>query len=135
MQLHSPFIITARLLPGVQVGDGFLSIEYGGHDPDGRTVYRYHIDIPGHEYTGSDLRSGCQGGDLQSGMESLLTFMSACGESYAFTLRTGKQGENTDLFPPAIAEWCYRHSDELSMLAIQSRTERAILSPHDRAGL
>lgn len=128
MTLNSPFIITPRLLPGVQVGDGLISIEYARSDRDGRTVYRYHIDIPGHEYSGTDLRSGCQGGSLQDGMESLLTFMGACGESYRYAMRTGRQGENTDLFPPAIAEWCYRHSDELSMLALEiEESETALI--------
>jgi hypothetical protein len=60
---------------------------------------------------------GCPGGKLQEGLAALLCFLSACGESYACGMRTGHAGDNIDLFPEAIAEWAYRHSEELFMLA------------------
>lgn len=72
----------------------------------------------GTEHTGQDLKSGIGGGSLQQGMVSLLSFLAACGESYGYKLRTGRDGENYDLFPPAIAEWAYQNSDELSTLEI-----------------
>lgn len=53
MQLHQPFIITARLLPGLKVCDrSFISMEIISqtteklvmHTISGRVTYRYYID-------------------------------------------------------------------------------------------
>lgn len=120
MQLTSPIVITPRLLPGVKIGDAFISIRYAKRPgDDNRTRYQYYIDPIGPEDGFDDLQSGCQGGDLQAGLESLLSFLGACGESYGYAQRTGRGSENSDLFPPAISEWAYQNSDELSMLAIE----------------
>ena len=116
MKLDHPFEISARLLPAVRVGNSFVSIEFAGETSDGRSRYRYHIDTPEWEFTGADLKSGVGGGSLESGTENLLSFLSACGESVAYSMRTGRESENADLFPPHVAQWCYQHSDELSML-------------------
>lgn len=75
MILHTPFQITARLLPGVKVGTGWISIEFAGPTDDGRTRYQYHIDTPKFEHSASDLKSGVGGGSLQDGMVSLLLFL------------------------------------------------------------
>ncbi len=40
---------------------------------------------------------------------------------YAQHLRTGRAGDNIDLFPKAVAEWADEHSDELSLLADEIR--------------
>ncbi len=118
MKLLNPFIITPRLLPGVQIGKAFISIELAGSNSEGRTKYLCHIDRPGkRSVTIDDLKSGCGGGSLQEGMESLLSFLGACAESYP--MRHGERGENYDLFPPSIAEWAYYNSDEISMLQLE----------------
>lgn len=117
MKLQTPFEISPRLLPCVRIGDVFISIDYAGETRDGRTRYRYHIDLPnGKEHTGTDLKSGCGGGDLQAGMESLLSFLSAAAESYRYS---GMDGENSDLFPEFICQWASDNSDAISMLAIE----------------
>ena len=115
MKLHDPFIITARLLPGVKVGDGYISIEYGGTTDDNRTRYRYQIDTPEIEHTDNDLKSGGGGGSLQEGMASLLSFLDAAAESYDYHLRTGSAGENEDLFPKNVVEWAYQNRDEIGL--------------------
>lgn len=116
MQLQYPVIITPRLLPGVRVGGGFVSIEYAG-ESEGRQVYRYHIDLgKGKGYTAADIKSGVGGGDLRSGLESLLSFLGACAESYRYA---GENGENSDLFPKRIAEWAMQNSDEITMAGIE----------------
>ena len=113
MTLKTPFLITSRLLPGVQISGAFISIEDVGCNREGRTCYRWHIDFPtGSTFTGNDLKSGCQGGTLQEGMASLLSFLSAAAESYP-------DGENADLFPTAVTEWAYQNSDEISLLGIE----------------
>lgn len=111
MKLHPPFEITPRLMAGVRIDGTFISIEMGPRDFEGRNVYTYHIDLPKSRkgFTCSDLKSGRQGGSLQEGMESLLSFMGACAESFP-------DGENANMFPRYIAEWCSNHEDEISML-------------------
>lgn len=127
MILHDPVIITPHLLPGVQVGDAFISIEYYHNEPDGRVRYRYHIDSPAGDYTASDLRSGCQGGSLQSGLASLLCFLSAFAEAVSYSQRTGRESENLDLFPESLREWAYANSDEFSMLLGELEQERELI--------
>ena len=127
MRIAQPCVITSRLLPGIQIGDGSISIEYADllHNAaidGGRQRYRWYLDIPAGEFSGDDLKSGVGGGSLQSGLESLLSFLSAAGESWAYDIRQGGDGaggENSDLFPPAVAEWAAQNSDELSMAAME----------------
>lgn len=119
MKLNSPFVITSRLLPGLHFRDGEklseISITFDGTTGDGRARYRYYIDAPGLEHTANDLKSGCGGGSLQEGMESLLSFLSACVESRNYSRRTGRDGENSDLFPDHVAQWAANHSSEIEM--------------------
>ena len=111
MTIHSPFIITARLLPGIKIGNDFISIAYDGETCDGRTRYRYYIDIGDKEFTGNDLMSGALGGTLQDGVDSLLSFLiAAASESYRSKSHTGK---SADLFPPAVISWAHQNSSDL----------------------
>lgn len=123
MKLHPPFIITPRLMAGIRIGDSFVSIGYSNRAGESsgrfqRARYVYHIDTPEWEFTADDLQSGLFEHSLQSGMKSLLSFLSACSDAmYYNTHRTfPHESENADLFPPHVAEWCYQNSDELSML-------------------
>lgn len=114
MILHHPLTITPRLLAGVRVGDAFISIEpTGRRDSAGRTIWRY-IDRGSEEHTGEDLRTH---GGRQEALESLLTFLSAAAESYAYTLRTSRRSDNENLFPAMVTEWAHQYSNEISMLA------------------
>lgn len=107
MTLHPPFEISVRLLPAVRVGDATISIDFDGQTRDGRTRYRWFIDLDsGVDATGNDLCSGVGGGSIQEGMASLLSFLSACVD-------------DADLFPPDVAAWAAQNSDELSLLAIE----------------
>lgn len=109
MILTQPFIITPRLQPGVKIGKAFISIGFSKKPgTEGRARYDYHIDTPNFEHSGNDLQSGYRGGSLAEGMASLMSFLSACGESYM------SKGDNADLFPEKVAAWCHQHSDELS---------------------
>ncbi len=112
MILTNPVVITSRLLPGVNVGDAEISIEYHDQDREGRTIYRYYLDSPEIEYEGNDLESGCQGGNLQEGLESLLSFMGQKGESWKYFPKP----QSDDLFPPDIMEFCSNNADEIAML-------------------
>jgi hypothetical protein len=129
MQLTTPIVITPRLMAGARIGDGWLSIGYSDRPGDeGRARFIYHIDTPDFEHTGEDLQSGCGESSLQSGLASLCGFLSACGESYSYDMRHGEPGENYDLFPPAVAEWAYQRSGELSMLECELETTPDLIS-------
>lgn len=52
---------------------------------------------------GTDL-SMCGDPDLPEAMRTLLTFYSAAVESYDYERRTGRKGENSDLFPKALLD-------------------------------
>ena len=104
-------------MPAVSIGGATISLGNGPRNSENRTVYQCFIDLPdGSEYKISDLCSGCGGGGVQSGMESVLSFLSAAAESYSYRMRTGCTGENEDLFLASVVEWAYQNSDEIDML-------------------
>ena len=121
MKLSSPFLISARLLPAIKIGESFVSLKHRGTTSEGRDVYIYYIDTPEFEYEGDDLKTGCQGGQYQEAMKSLLSFLSAAAESYSYQMQTREwgEGENADLFPPNVMEWAYQYSDEIQMLSLE----------------
>lgn len=126
MIINEPCVITSRLLPGVRVGQGEdageVSIEYAKRDGrDGRARYQWHIDIAAGEFSGDDLQSGCGGGSLQEGLESLLSFLGAAAESCRYK---GMEGENANLFPQPVVEWACQNSDELGTLACELEEKR-----------
>lgn len=125
MTLNSPVQITSRLLAGVQIGDTEISIGYAGETSDGRTRYEYYIDSEAFNHHAKDLKSGCGGGSLQEGLESLLSFLGAAAESWRYS---GKDGENSDLFPEAVCEWAAQNSDEISMLAIELEETEGLIA-------
>lgn len=119
MIIRDPCVITSRLLPGVRLPDGSqLSIRYSkAPKQDGRVRYEYLLDLPnGLCHEGNDLQSGCHGGTLREGLESLLSFLMAAAEAYRSLTFQGRPSENGGLFPDFIMEWAYLHDDELAML-------------------
>lgn len=116
--ISAPLIITPRLMPGASIGGGFLSIEYSPRLGDnGRTRYRYALDVDGREYEADDLQSGVGGGSLQEGLSSLLSFLLHSAEEYDAFTRSGRR-DDSDTFPEWVAEWAYTHSEELEILAM-----------------
>lgn len=114
--LKPPIVITPRLLPGVKIGDSFVSIEYSRRPGrEGRTRYHYYIDGPGLDFDGDDLQSGAGGGSLQEGFGSLMSFLGAAADAYRAGMR-GRESENADLFPSAVNEWAYQNDSEIQAL-------------------
>ena len=115
MTLNSPFSISSCLLPALEIGGAVIQLEYASRaGRDGRVRYRWTIDLPdGSSHSGDDLQSGCGGGSLQEGFESLLSFLSAAAESWRYA---GSNGENSDLFPRPVVKWAAQNSDEIGML-------------------
>lgn len=113
MQLHAPFVISPRLLPALYIGDAFLSLE---SVPARGNVHApvFLLDIGNECHTIDDLQSGAGGfRSAVEAFETLLSFMEACAESRAFTLRTGIKGENCDIFPEPVAQWCADNASAL----------------------
>ena len=56
MKILSPCIITPRLMAGVHVGNGFISIDYSPFPGrEGRQRYFYAVDVDGQSFEDSDL--------------------------------------------------------------------------------
>lgn len=106
MILEQPFIITARLLPGLRIGDGFLSF-----DPQTLAIY---LDTPTFEHEATSFNTGAIR-SIVGCFEAILGFMSACAESVQYEARTGNKGENADLFPEQVAQWLAAHNDDINM--------------------
>jgi hypothetical protein len=116
MKLQSPCFITSRLRAGIKCGSLTISIAFNDKELDGRVNYRYWIDSDdGRDFYSEDLSSGIDGGSLQDGLESLLSFMGAAAESYSYALRRDRVEALETSFPTWLAELCYVNSDELQM--------------------
>lgn len=113
-------MICPNLMAGVQIGDGYVTIEYSDKPGDEyRTRYHYVILVPGIEDVDShDLQSGNHRADLRGGLESLLDFLGAFAEA-SRPGREKHEGDNSDLFPERLAEWAYRHSGELALARLE----------------
>jgi len=131
METYTPFTISSRLLPAVSVAGATISIEpTKNRDRDGKPEWRWYVDLSdGREFSGAELWGREAAGGI---LESLLSFMAACGESVNYRDRTGRGGDNADLFPSGLAEWCGLNSDELSAAAFDceeyNRAARSELS-------
>jgi hypothetical protein len=124
MQINAPCIITARLLPGIQIDGVTISIERDGTTADDRDRFRVYIDGPGLEYESTDQASGVGGGTLWEGLQTTLSFLGACGESVAYSDRhPGHVGDNADLYPREIGEWAADHQDELYLASEEITAE------------
>lgn len=121
METYSPFIISSRLLPAVSVAGATISIEpTSNRDHYGKPEWRWYVDLAdGREFDGAELYGW---GDAGAMLETLLAFMGACGESVNYRDRHGSGGDNAELFPPAVAEWCGQNSDELAVAAFDCET-------------
>ena len=104
MILRAPFMISSRLLPAVEVGQGTEQITVS-LSPSG-----FIMDGPfgEHKVTGLRLSPLCK--SVESAFETLLSFMTAAAESFRYR---GMDGENADLFPAEVTEALFQVSTEL----------------------
>lgn len=118
-KLQEPLYISSRLMAAVDVLSideskvGTLHVENLGH------AWRYVVtDADGAELVdGADLRM-LSDAEPAATLATLISFLTAAAESHDYEMRTGREGENASLFPPACVEWAYQNSDELIMLEI-----------------
>jgi hypothetical protein len=123
--IPAPLIITPRLMVGVRVGNGFISIATEPRSGAGRTGYRVIIDLPdGAEHQVYGLRSGRQGGDVRGGMVSLLSFLNAAVEARRYRERMRREFDPDDcdtnerLFEPAVVDWACDNCNEIESLSL-----------------
>ena len=125
MTLKHPFIITARLLPGLKIGDGFLSLSRvtkGDAVPPmgNRLRAGFILDLPESvTFENNDLQTGAGGGTIENMFVSFLSFLGAAAESYQYRGMDWEkidEDDNATMFPRPVTEWAYRNSDEISML-------------------
>lgn len=117
MLLKSPFIITSTLSPGLKIGDSVLHLlDASEVTEDNRDRAKFLLVTPDFEYEDNELKSGVMGFWGTVGIfESFLGFIQAAIESAEYEMRTGLQGENTDLFPKHVVEWALEHKDAIEM--------------------
>ena len=106
MKLHPPFIISARLLPALQIGDAWLSLDHGA---------TFWIDLPdGTEHRIEDFHQGAGNRDLVDWFSAILSFLSAAVESRNYREQRRESEINPDgnegLFPPDIVDWACENS-------------------------
>jgi hypothetical protein len=130
MKLSAPFIISSRLAPAVNVGGAIISyLSRSGH---------FAIDLPdGSEHIVTDLRrpqgrvrgvNDTEERMIQCQFGALLSFLGACAESRQYATRTGRTGENADLFPENVGEWAEMHSDEIACLGMELEETADLIS-------
>lgn len=104
MVIKSPMIITARLLPGIKVEDGFISLEPTEKRGEyGKPIWKWYVDIPAGEFEGDDLAGW---GDHKGMMSDMLAFL-------------GASDYTPGLFPEPVVEWARQNTDELDMLSCE----------------
>ena len=114
MKIKSPFIIGSALSPALKIGDSTLHLTDVQVAEEGRDRATFLLVTPEFEYEDDQLRSGVGGFLGTVGIfESFLGFMQAAVESADYEERTGRIGENTDLFPRHIVEWAMDHRYEI----------------------
>lgn len=118
MKLKPPFIITSTLSPGLKIGDSVLHLlDASEVTEDNRDRAKFLLVTPEFEYEDNELKSGVMGFWGTVGIfESFLGFMQAAIESAEYEMRTGLEGENTDLFPKHVVEWALEHKDAIEMV-------------------
>jgi len=106
--------ITARLEAGVRLADGSVVSVY--HIAGNQYGYR----IENAEGVTLENQGGLRcpmANDYGAVMETLLSFLGAAAESYAYGMRGGVS-DNSTIFGPPVMEWAYGNSDELTMLGM-----------------
>ena len=115
----------------IKINDGKISIRWAEnrYSPDGRSVYHYRIKIPfWPAHVCEDLKSGCtRNPTLSEGLEHLLSFLGAAGESFGHYYRMNRieydSDSNVNLFPIEISEWAYLNSDDITMEQMDLETK------------
>lgn len=132
LTLKEPFAISPSLTPSVRIADNHETAFLCLSDV---ASAKFTLLLPdGSEHVIDDYQpgAGCvrnTGKGICRMFADVLGFMSACGDSYRYCLSKVSadkpiesllaDSECGTLFPPTIAEFCYRMSEELQMLQLE----------------
>jgi hypothetical protein len=128
MDIYPPLFISSRLMAAVTIGDsetgGILHLNIEGRNDEGRVVYSWVITDGQHK----ELERSTPGGELNSGvgddpdytkmMGTFISFLESAAETYRHTMGTATTDTDGDPLPfnPAVMEWAYMNSEELSQV-------------------
>lgn len=107
MNLQSPFIISARLLPAIVIDNVTISFDQNNNV--------FYFDGSDFEYAENSFKPGA-GSDIQDCFVAILDFLGAFAEAISYETRTGRESDNKTLFPSIMSDWAIKNSDEFSIL-------------------
>jgi hypothetical protein len=123
-ELVKPIYISSRLMAAVKVDGMEIGIDPTGETRGGKSEWYWYVEPYGsckRIAEGWDLAGR---GDANEMMATLLTFLSAFGESVGYANRRRvplSETENGDLFPAELAEWAEANGEEFDMLSDEIR--------------
>ena len=128
MILKPPFVITPRLVPGLEVGGAWLHLLGVAAGREGRHVATMVFDFQnGTEYIDSTMQSGVGGfRGVVVIFDTYLTFLLAAVETYEHNVRNyGRYitPEPEAGFPRYVVEWAANHKDELECIQCEIQNE------------
>ena len=101
--MNNPIQISPRLLPGVKIGDSWLSFE-----PDTQV---FHLDTPEFYKASCGLKAHSAIPVLQQ-FQGMLSFMLAAAEAQN-AVDAGRFSDNADIFSLDIMRWCQENATEI----------------------
>ena len=129
MKITAPCIITSRLLPGLALNGGTISIEYAHGTNDGRMAYLYHFDLGGpdhYSFSNDDLSSGVGSWALQEGLGALLSFLAAACESRQYDEQQGTEPDEPYGFPVEVLDFYDANQSDLEYIQMELEEGKAI---------
>lgn len=110
-------------MASIRIEDATVSVEDTAQaDREGRPVFEWTISLDsGEEWSAEDLKGPVIGPEPseEEMIPTLLSFLSAAIESREYRERTGRDGENEDLFPAELLDWACQHADEIGFTAME----------------
>ena len=110
MILKPPFIIGARLLPALKIGDSYLSFDM--------STNVFYFDTPDFSRVSCGLTRRAWQIPVQRQFEGLLSFMLAAAEAQSAVDR-GRSSDNANIFDPAVMRWCQENTNEIGCLRLE----------------
>jgi hypothetical protein len=111
---HSKTIAVA----GTHGTEVYLKVAFFEYDRDARPTYFSRYGTPPASCSTKAAISALVRASRRTPampISTLISFLEAAAESYAYDMRTGRGGDNTGLFSEAAVEWAYGVSDELAL--------------------
>ena len=114
----------ADTIETAKIGNLTVTVDYSDRrNEHGAQSYRWTVAGADGEtlWTDADLHGPRMGADPEPRemLGTFLAFLSAALESRSYRQRTGREGENEDLFPPAMLDAFEGYADEVSMARIE----------------